>query len=51
MIILVKLSKLIKNKKHILINFKRYKELNIETKIALINKSGKKLKQLLRFKI
>ncbi len=33
-----------KNKKYISINFKRYKKLNIETKIALINESVKKLK-------
>ena len=34
-----------KNKKEVLINFKKYKELNNDTKIALINESIKKLKK------
>ena len=33
-----------KNKKEVLINFKKYKELNNDTKIAIINESIKNLK-------
>ena len=36
---------IIKKKKEILINFKKYKELNNETKIALLNESIKRLKK------
>ena len=49
MVILKKFSKnlLKKNNKEILINFKEYKELNNDAKIALINESIKSLKKII----